>query len=279
MGLGLRGPVQRGRQRRGRRAGLGQRRGHGAGRVPDPRRRRRRRRPRKKRRGLVDESSDSSDDDDGAPPPGYAYCAVCRRDVHADSFSAAVLRGDYGYNMDEPYCLAHSPQDLRDYRASGEGGASRLQTTTLAEAAAAYPRTWPPTLDAAGAARLRRLVGLVGRRAAAAAPAPPRRRREPAAPLRFRRAYLMMSLRRPRPSAPSASRRSATRRRSRRRARTNSTRPAWRSRRRTTARRGASAAVLPRHSAARSAGPPSLKSSRRRRAVQVPNWPRARRLI
>ena len=102
-----------------------------------PRRARRRARPppapRKKRRGLVDESSDSSDDDDGAPPPGYAYCAVCRRDVHADSFSAAVLRGDYGYNMTEPYCLAHSPQDLRDYRASGEGGASRLQTTTLGE--------------------------------------------------------------------------------------------------------------------------------------------------
>ena len=102
-----------------------------------PRRARRRARPppapRKKRRGLVDESSDSSDDDDGAPPPGYAYCAVCRRDVHADSFSAAVLRGDYGYNMAEPYCLAHSPQDLRDYRASGEGGASRLQTTTLGE--------------------------------------------------------------------------------------------------------------------------------------------------
>ena len=100
-----------------------------------PRRARRRARPppapRKKRRGLVDESSDSSDDDDGAPPPGYAYCAVCRRDVHADSFSAAVLRGDYGYNMAEPYCLAHSPQDLRDYRASGEGGASRLQTTTM----------------------------------------------------------------------------------------------------------------------------------------------------
>ena len=102
-----------------------------------PRRARRRARPppapRKKRRGLVDESSDSSDDDDEAPPPGYAYCAVCRRDVHADSFSAAVLRGDYGYNMAEPYCLAHSPQDLRDYRASGEGGASRLQTTTLGE--------------------------------------------------------------------------------------------------------------------------------------------------
>ena len=102
-----------------------------------PRRARRRARPppapRKKRRGLVDESSDSSDDDDGAPPPGYAYCAVCRRDVHADSFSAAVLRGDYGYDMTEPYCLAHSPQDLRDYRASGEGGASRLQTTTLGE--------------------------------------------------------------------------------------------------------------------------------------------------
>ena len=99
-----------------------------------PRRARRRARPppapRKKRRGLVDESSDSSDDDE-APPPGYAYCAVCRRDVHADSFSAAVLRGDYGYDMTEPYCLAHSPQDLRDYRASGEGGASRLQTTTL----------------------------------------------------------------------------------------------------------------------------------------------------
>ena len=35
LGLGLRGPVQRGRQRRGRRAGLGQRRGHGTGRVPD----------------------------------------------------------------------------------------------------------------------------------------------------------------------------------------------------------------------------------------------------
>ena len=103
-----------------------------------PRRARRRARPppapRKKRRGLVDESSDSSDDDE-APPPGYAYCAVCRRDVHADSFSAAVLRGDYGYDMAEPYCLAHSPQDLRDYRASGEGGASRLQTTTLAAGA------------------------------------------------------------------------------------------------------------------------------------------------
>ena len=101
-----------------------------------PRRARRRARPppapRKKRRGLVDESSDSSDDDE-APPPGYAYCAVCRRDVHADSFSAAVLRGDYGYDMTEPYCLAHSPQDLRDYKASGEGGASRLQTTTLGE--------------------------------------------------------------------------------------------------------------------------------------------------
>ena len=100
-----------------------------------PRRARRRARPppapRKKRRGLVDESSDSSDDDE-APPPGYAYCAVCRRDVHADSFSAAVLRGDYGYDMTEPYCLAHSPQDLRDYKASGEGGASRLQPTTLA---------------------------------------------------------------------------------------------------------------------------------------------------
>ncbi|CAH0365739.1 unnamed protein product [Pelagomonas calceolata] len=109
-----------------------------------PRRARRRARPppapRKKRRGLVDESSDSSDDDDGAPPPGYAYCAVCRRDVHADSFSAAVLRGDYGYNMAEPYCLAHSPQDLRDYRASGEGGASRLQTTTLDSGRRAFAR-------------------------------------------------------------------------------------------------------------------------------------------
>ena len=109
-----------------------------------PRRARRRARPppapRKKRRGLVDESSDSSDDDDEAPPPGYAYCAVCRRDVHADSFSAAVLRGDYGYNMDEPYCLAHSPQDLRDYRASGEGGASRLQTTTLDSGRRAFAR-------------------------------------------------------------------------------------------------------------------------------------------
>ena len=109
-----------------------------------PRRARRRARPppapRKKRRGLVDESSDSSDDDDGAPPPGYAYCAVCRRDVHADSFSAAVLRGDYGYNMTEPYCLAHSPQDLRDYRASGEGGASRLQTTTLDSGRRAFAR-------------------------------------------------------------------------------------------------------------------------------------------
>ena len=108
-----------------------------------PRRARRRARPppapRKKRRGLVDESSDSSDDDE-APPPGYAYCAVCRRDVHADSFSAAVLRGDYGYHMTEPYCLAHSPQDLRDYRASGEGGASRLQTTTLDSGRRAFAR-------------------------------------------------------------------------------------------------------------------------------------------
>ena len=108
-----------------------------------PRRARRRARPppapRKKRRGLVDESSDSSEDDE-APPPGYAYCAVCRRDVHADSFSAAVLRGDYGYHMTEPYCLAHSPQDLRDYRASGEGGASRLQTTTLDSGRRAFAR-------------------------------------------------------------------------------------------------------------------------------------------
>ena len=108
-----------------------------------PRRARRRARPppapRKKRRGLVDESSDSSDDEE-APPPGYAYCAVCRRDVHADSFSAAVLRGDYGYDMTEPYCLAHSPQDLRDYRASGEGGASRLQTTTLDSGRRAFAR-------------------------------------------------------------------------------------------------------------------------------------------
>ena len=108
-----------------------------------PRRARRRARPppapRKKRRGLVDESSDSSDDDE-APPPGYAYCAVCRRDVHADSFSAAVLRGDYGYDMTEPYCLAHSPQDLRDYRANGEGGASRLQTTTLDSGRRAFAR-------------------------------------------------------------------------------------------------------------------------------------------
>lgn len=94
-----------------------------------PRRARRRVRPppapQKRRRGLVDASSDSSDDES---PPGYAYCAVCRRDVHVDSFSAAVLRGDYGQFMNEPYCLAHAPQDLRDYRAGGVGGASRLET-------------------------------------------------------------------------------------------------------------------------------------------------------
>ena len=94
--------------------------------------------------------------------------------------------------MDEPRCLAHSPQDLRDYRASGEGGASRLQTTTLAEGGGgALPRgdrddplVAADALDAGRRRRLvRRLVGLVGRRrAAAAAPAPPRRRREPAAP-------------------------------------------------------------------------------------------------
>ena len=72
-------------------------------------------RPRKKRRRrrAVAASSSSSDSDGGGPRT--LYCALCRRDVHEDSFSAAVKRGDYGKHMTEPFCLAHSAGDQRRY--------------------------------------------------------------------------------------------------------------------------------------------------------------------
>ena len=71
-------------------------------------------RPRKKRRRRRAVAASSSSDSDGGGPRTL-YCALCRRDVHEDSFSAAVKRGDYGKHMTEPFCLAHSAGDQRRY--------------------------------------------------------------------------------------------------------------------------------------------------------------------
>ena len=67
-------------------------------------------RPRKKRRRRRAVAASSSSDSDGGGPRTL-YCALCRRDVHEDSFSAAVKRGDYGKHMT---CLLYTSPSPRD---------------------------------------------------------------------------------------------------------------------------------------------------------------------